>query len=143
MFLKEVILHKPPPSPRYISFVWELFPFQEFAWLFISHMIITSKMAKTGKMDMNSLNGPLADLAAMNTHKMAITRDYISQPRISKWIFSLVEAYNAHYSPFSPTVCPEQHRYAIYVGKIPGLSGPGYNCITYMSSIDNSRKCCH
>lgn len=39
-------------------------------------------MAKT--IDMSSMNGPLNDIAGRKTHQLAVTRDYISQPRISK-----------------------------------------------------------
>ncbi|GFO25685.1 V-type proton ATPase subunit b [Plakobranchus ocellatus] len=31
----------------------------------------------------NDLNGPLNELAAQNTHKLAVTRNYISQPRLT------------------------------------------------------------
>lgn len=44
----------------------------------------TFKMAKPN-IDMGSLNGPLSEVAGLNTHKMAISRDYISQPRLSKY----------------------------------------------------------
>lgn len=40
-------------------------------------------MAKTA-IDVRSLNGPLNDIAGRKTHQLAVTRDYISQPRISK-----------------------------------------------------------
>ena len=49
------------------------------------------------KKDINlmDLNGPLDDVAALNTHKCAITRDYISQPRLSEYksllLFVVVE----------------------------------------------------
>ena len=36
-------------------------------------------------MDLSGLKGPLGDLEAMRTHKMAVERDYISQPRLSKY----------------------------------------------------------
>ena len=37
--------------------------------------------------DMQSLNGPLSDIAARKTHKLAVSRDYNTQPRISELQF--------------------------------------------------------
>lgn len=85
-------------------------------------------------MDMNSLNGPLSDIAARNTHKMAITRDYISQPRISKWFYSEMNSDKANIVGRSTNICPEQHRYAKYVDQDTRLRGPGCSSINCLSS---------
>ena len=51
------------------------------------HVIIHSdKMANRDLMD---LNGPINDAVARKMQHMAITRDYISQPRLSKLHFEL------------------------------------------------------
>ena len=67
-------------------------------------------MASTGKMNMSSLNGPLNDVAARNTHKMAVTRNYISQPRISKYIISVIHRktqFELYYEPFGEATTGE------------------------------------
>lgn len=56
---------------------------------------IINMASKGGALNMGSLNGPLNDAAARQTHKLAVSRDYISQPRTSMhsmftWIFVML-----------------------------------------------------